>query len=205
MSSDEVRNLAELKKYLDERIGQLRKELTLLEASSHVVSDMLSKLSFRTAEQMAMATREPSVQTSRQPIPPVTTGRLGPSPLPVTSTEKEYPLKTKTGEPIGRFLVGEGLIRIIPATHLNLSQRTPPFRAFFTERILKKMQERDKELESQGIITEDEAMGYSIKLDGDNIKEVLVTNVKDEARIREVKNAVTWTFEKMLEKTVEET
>lgn len=114
-------------------------------------------------------------------------------------------MKTKTGEPIGRFIVGEGIIRIIPAAHLNLSQRTPPFRAFFTERILRKMQERDKELEDQGIITPDEGMGYSINLDGDGIKEILVTNLKDDARIREIKNAVTWTFEKMIEKTVEET
>jgi hypothetical protein len=119
--------------------------------------------------------------------------------------EKEFPLKTKTGEPIGRFIVGDGLIRIVPAPHLSLSQRTPPFRAFFTERILKKMQDRDKELEAQGIITLDEAMGYSIKLDGDGIKEIMVTNIKDDARIREIKNAVTWTFEKMIEKTVEET
>lgn len=67
------------------------------------------------------------------------------------------------------------------------------------------MQDRDKELEAQGIITPDEAMGYSIKLDGDGITEIILTNIKDDARIREIKNAVTWTFEKMIEKTVEET
>ncbi len=144
-------------------------------------------------------------------MPPVRTMAPAPQvsrPTPTVSTssmEKEFPLKTKTGEPIGRFLVGDGLIRIIPAQHLNLSQRTPPFRAFFTERILKKMQDRDKELEAQGIVNPDETMGYSIKLDGDAIVEILVTNIKDDARIREIKNAVTWTFEKMIEKTVEET
>lgn len=206
MSSDEVKNLAELKKYLDDRIGQLRKELSMLEGSSHAVSDMLSKLSFRTAEQVASPpqTREPTVPPTRMMAPSPQTSRP-PPPMPSTAAEKEFPLKTKTGEPIGRFLVGDGLIRIVPAQHLNLSQRTPPFRAFFTERILKKMQDRDRELEAQGIVTPDETMGYSIKLDGDNIVEVIVTNVKDDARIREIKNAVTWTFEKMIEKTVEET
>ncbi len=67
------------------------------------------------------------------------------------------------------------------------------------------MQDRDKELEAQGIVTPEETMGYSIKLDGDAIVEIIVTNIKDDARIREIKNAVTWTFEKMIEKTVEET
>ena len=206
MSSDEVRNLAELKKYLDDRIGQLRKELTMLEGSSHAVSDVLSKVSFRTAEQVASP-----LPPRESAAPPVRTMPSAPQvsrPPPMaqsSSMEKEFPLKTKTGEPIGRFLVGDGLIRIIPAQHLNLSQRTPPFRAFFTERILKKMQDRDKELEAQGIVNPEETMGYSIKLDGDAIVEILVNNIKDDARIREIKNAVTWTFEKMIEKTVEET
>lgn len=206
MSSDEVRNLAELKKYLDDRIGQLRRELSMLESSSHAVSDMLSKMSFRTAEQVASP-----LQPREATIPPARTMATAPQvsrPIPTapsSAMEKEFPLKTKTGEPIGRFLVGDGLIRIIPAQHLNLSQRTPPFRAFFTERILRKMQDRDKELEAQGIVNPDETMGYSMKLDGDIIVEILITNIKDDARIREIKNAITWTFEKMIEKTVEET
>lgn len=206
MSSDEVRSLAELKKYLDDRIGQLRKELSMLESSSHAVSDMLSKVSFRTAEQVAtpLPSREPTMPLVRQTTSPTQVSRQPQTPPP-SSVEKEFPLKTKTGEPIGRFLVGDGIIRIIPAPHLSLSQRTPPFRAFFTERILKKMQDRDKELEAQGIISTDETMGYSIKLDGDGIIEIIVTNIKDDARIREIKNAVTWTFEKMIEKTIEET
>lgn len=206
MSSDEVRNLAELKKYLDDRIGQLRRELSMLEGSSHAVSDMLSKMSFRTAEQVAspLPQRESAMPLVRTMAPTPQVSRPTPT-APSSSMEKEFPLKTKTGEPIGRFLVGDGLIRIIPAQHLNLSQRTPPFRAFFTERILKKMQDRDKELEAQGIVNPEETMGYSIKLDGDAIVEIIVTNIKDDARIREIKNAVTWTFEKMIEKTVEET
>ncbi len=178
----------------------------MLEVSSHAVSDMLSKMSFRTAEQVASSPqpRESAAPPARAMAasPQVSRPPLSP---PTSPMEKEFPLKTKTGEPIGRFLVGDGLVRIIPAQHLNLSQRTPPFRAFFTERILKKMQDRDRELEDQGIVTPDETMGYSIKLDGDSIVEILVTNVKDDARIREIKNAVTWTFEKMIEKTVEET
>ncbi len=206
MSSDEVRNLAELKKYLDDRIGQLRKELSMLETSSRAVSDMLGKVSFRTAEQVTspLPSRETTMSTPRPMTPPPQVSRP-PITTPSSSMEKEFPLKTKTGEPIGRFLVGDGIIRIVPAQHLSLSQRTPPFRAFFTERILKKMQDRDKELEAQGIVTPDETMGYSIKLDGDGIVEIIVTNIKDDARIREIKNAVTWTFEKMIEKTVEET
>lgn len=204
MSSDDVKNLAELKKYLDDRIVELRRELAVLESSAHVVNDMLGKISFRTAEQVATPAREPVPSGYRPPVPPQPIVRQTPPPTPA-AIEKEFQLKTKTGEPIGRFIVGENTIRIIPAQHLNLSQRTPPFRAFFTERILKKMQDRDKELEAQGIVTPDEAIGYSIKLDGDSIKEILVTNIKDDARTREIKNAVTWTFEKMIEKTVEET
>jgi hypothetical protein len=43
-------------------------------------------------------------------------------------------------------------------------------------------------------------MDYEVKTKGDVLTKIFVKNVVDERRIRELKNAVRWTFERMLEK-----
>jgi hypothetical protein len=42
---------------------------------------------------------------------------------------------------------------------------------------------------------------HEIKLDGDAIREIIVRNIEEEARIRELRSSIRWTLERMMEKT----
>ncbi len=96
--------------------------------------------------------------------------------------------------------IGEGYIRIVPAQDIELNINIPPFRQFLVEKVLEEMRRKDREAVERGELREEEALDYEIKTKGDILTEIFVKNVVDERRMRELKNAVRWTFERMLEK-----
>jgi uncharacterized membrane protein len=83
---------------------------------------------------------------------------------------------------------------------LELNVNVPPFRRFLVEKVLKDVKRKDREVAERGEVKRDEAMDYEVKTKGDVLTKIFVKNVVDERRIRELKNAVRWTFERMLEK-----
>jgi len=92
-------------------------------------------------------------------------------------------------------------MRVVPAEGLAFNVNTPPFSSFLVERVLAKMQEKDREAAERGEITPEEILSYNITRDGDIIREITIRNVTPE-RSRELKSAVLWTLEKMYEKTL---
>jgi hypothetical protein len=62
------------------------------------------------------------------------------------------------------------------------------------------MKKKDEEEVARKKKSPDEVIDYTIETDGDLIKEIIIRNVKDETRIREIRSVVRWTFERMLEK-----
>jgi len=91
-------------------------------------------------------------------------------------------------------------MRVVPAEGLAFNVNTPPFSSFLVERVLAKMQEKDREAAERGEITPEEILSYNITRDGDIIQEITIRNVTPE-RSRELKSAILWTLEKMFEKT----
>ena len=83
----------------------------------------------------------------------------------------------------------------------NFRDNIPPFRQFLIERVLLKMQEKDREAARRGEITPDKILSYSIVKEGDIIREIIIRNVSEE-RIRDLKSSIRWTLEKMYEKMV---
>jgi uncharacterized membrane protein len=71
--------------------------------------------------------------------------------------------------------------------------------AFLVERVLAKMQEKDREAASAGQIPPDRILSYEIVKDGDVIRELAIKNVGAD-RTRELKSTIRWTLEKMYEK-----
>ena len=95
-------------------------------------------------------------------------------------------------------------MRVVLAEDKSFDVNTPPFTSFFVERVLVKMQEKDREAASTGEFTPNEILSYNIARDGDLIREITIRNVRPE-RSRELKSAVRWTLEKMYEKTMMQT
>jgi hypothetical protein len=67
------------------------------------------------------------------------------------------------------------------------------------ERVLVKMQEKDREAAGTGEIAPDKILSYSIVRDGDILREITIRNIGSD-RGRELKSTIRWTLEKMHEK-----
>ncbi len=180
MSEEDVKNLAELKKDLEEKIMKIEKELTLLKTSLKLVDEALAKISFKPASKI--------IEESEEKIPEEV-------------FEEVFQIKSKSGEDLGNIYVGKNMIKIVPRQDLGLTVKTSPFQSFFIERVLEKMKKKDEEDVIRKKKSPEEVIDYKVETDGDLIKEIIIRNISDETRIREIRSVVRWTFERMLEKT----
>lgn len=212
MSVSDTKNLAELKKDLEERISKAERELNLLKLSLKVVNEALTAVSFQPAskliehpepeapkavpeQKVAVAPRIPA---EAKPLKEV----AAPTPAPAPVAEQPFPIKSKTGEDLGTMYIGKNYVRIVPRSDLVFSVRTPPFQSFFVDRVIGEMRRKDEMAADAGAKDPSSMIEYDIKLDGDNIKEIALRNIDEDARVRELRSSIRWTLERMLEKTV---
>ena len=90
-------------------------------------------------------------------------------------------------------------MQVTLAEDKNFDINIPPFTSFFVERVLAKMQEKDREDVSKGKIAPEKILSYNIKRDGNLIREITIRNLRRE-RSRELKSSIRWTLEKMYER-----
>ncbi|MBS7615461.1 hypothetical protein KEJ18_07030 [Candidatus Bathyarchaeota archaeon] len=184
MEDEQIKKVAELRELLEQRVKTMELELQGLRVLLDYINELLIEKSFKKAEEIA----KPPQVTELKP--------------PVTPTKEEariIPLKTDSGVLMANFYAEGSQIRIVPEPNMKFNVNTPPFNAFLIEKILGKMQERDKELVSQGRLVPEKALSYEIKKDNDVLQEIIIRNLTTQ-REREVRSAARWTLEKMLEK-----
>lgn len=189
---DLVKSLADLKKYLEDKLSALTAEVENLRLLIRLVDEALAKASFKPASALEVA------KEVVQQVP-----QLQPQPLQPRGLETETLILASSrmgNRLLGKMYIGEGYLRIVPAQDLELNVNIPPFRQFLVEKVLEEMRRKDREAAERGEIKEGEVMDYEVKTKGDVLTEIFVKNVVDERRIRELKNAVRWTFERMVEK-----
>lgn len=184
---EKMKKIAELRTLLEERVSKMEKELEQWRALLEFVNSTLLKEGFKKAE---------AVKPKPPPTPPPEAPLIQP---PVLEYAKTIPLKTVTGDLLADLYVTEDSMRVVLAEDKRFDINTPPFRTFLLERVLARMQEKDREAASAGEITPEEILSYNIKREGDLIKEITIQNVKPE-RVRELKSSIKWTLEKMYEK-----
>jgi len=184
---DLVKSLADLKKYLEDKLSALTAEVENLRLLIRLVDEALAKASFKPASALEVA------KEVMQQVPPLQPRGLETETLILASSRMGNRL-------LGKMYIGEGYLRIVPAQDLELNVNIPPFRQFLVEKVLEEMRKKDREAAERGEIKDDEAMDYEVKTRGDTLTEIFVRNVVDERRVRELKNAVRWTFERMVEK-----
>jgi hypothetical protein len=216
LSDAETRNLAELKKDIEERIAEAEKDLILLRTSLKLVDEALAKVSFQPASKLverkesepvaaapALRTRmEPRVVDETRPFREAQPVAPAPTvPVPSVAEEQAFPIKSKMGEDLGVFYVGRNQIRIVPHAGLSFSIKTPPFQSFFVDRVIGEMHRKDEMAVDAGAKDPSSMIEHEIKLDGDAIREIVVRNIEEEARIRELRSSIRWTLERMMEKT----
>lgn len=198
-----IKRLADLKAFIQQRVGQLEEELDKLRSIMAVVDGVLAERSFKPAEparpiQLQITPPKPST------APPTAVPTVAPAAGPSAVTPPEYrqmiPLKTSAGILLAKMYVSDNTMRVVPLEETRFSVNTPPFQAFLINRVLESMQNRDRELVKTGSLTPDKALSYKVLQDGDMVTEIIVQNYGDEKRLREIKTSLRWTLEKVYEK-----
>lgn len=183
---EKIKKLVKFKAKLEKRVEKTEVELEDLRILVDFVNEVLKEKGFRRATTVKPAVAKPPAEKV--------------SVLPPKEFENVIPLKMVTGQPLAEIYISENLMEIIPSEKRNFNVNTPPFMEFLVDRVLTKMQEKDKEEARNGRITPEEILSYNIIRDGDVLRKIIVKNVSLSRR-RELKSTVRWTLEKMYEKT----
>ncbi|MFQ5762701.1 MAG: hypothetical protein ACE5PO_06675 [Candidatus Bathyarchaeia archaeon] len=189
---EEIEQLLRSKTRVEKRITRLNAELEDLRQLLDVMNRYLAEKSFKTGDAVAA---EPQVTPSRQTAPAVEVEAEVPSP-----PEQVIPLKSTAGTLLCNLHVGKNELRIIPASGLKFRASTPPFQQFLINKVLNGMAAQDREDAVSGLISPDEILNYRVLQDGDEIKEVVVRNIRSDKRTATLRNSIRWTLEKMYEK-----
>ncbi|UCC57926.1 MAG: hypothetical protein JSW14_06075 [Candidatus Bathyarchaeum sp.] len=181
---EKIKKIAKLRALLEKRVEAMEEEMDGLKTLLSLIDSTLLKEGFKRAE----------ISKPIQPPPKEATPK--PSGL---KQKKGIPLKTITGNILAQIYIEKDSMQVALAEDKNFDINTPPFTSFLVERVLAKMQEKDREAASKGKIAPEKMLDYNIKRDGNIIREIDIRNIKP-GRSRELKSSIRWTLEKMYER-----
>jgi hypothetical protein len=179
-----IKKIAKLRSTLEKRVEAMEAELDEMKTLLSLIDTTLVKESFKRAE-----ISKPVQSPQKQETPPP----------PVVPQKRGVPLKTVTGDLLAELHTEKDSMQIVLAKDKNFDINTPPFTSFFVERVLAKMEEKDKEDAKQGKLAPENVLTFSMKQDGNIIREITLHNLRRE-RSRELKSSIRWTLEKMYER-----
>jgi len=181
---EKVKKVAEFRTLLEKRIREMETELEGMRVLLEFVDTALLERGFKRAE---------IVKPAPTPILPEAAAP------PLVEYEKSIPLKTATGDLLANLYMDEDSMRVVFAEDKDFNINTPPFMSFLVERVLVKMQEKDREDAGTGEIAPEKILSYNIVREGDVVREITIQNIRPE-RLKELKSTMRWTLEKMYEK-----
>jgi len=183
IEGEKIKKIAEVRTLLEKRVQEMKTELEGIQALLEFVNATLLEKGFKKAEIKK----------------PVSTPIIPETPPPAMEYKESIPLKTVAGDLLANLHVAKDSMQVVPAEDKEFNINTPPFMSFLVERVLAKMQEKDREAAGTGEIAPDRIISYNITRDGDTIREITIRNIESE-RLRELKSTIRWTLEKMYEK-----
>lgn len=181
---EKIKKIAKLRALLEKRVESMEEEIDGLKTLLGLIDATLLKEGFKRAE----------ISKPLQPPPKQAT----PKPS-VLKQKKGIPLKTVTGDLLAQLYIEKDSMQVAFAEDKNFDINTPPFTSFLVERVLAKMQEKDREAANKGKIAPEKILDYKIKRDGNIVREIDITNITP-GRSRELKSSIRWTLEKMYER-----
>jgi len=174
LSSKEVaiKIIAEEKKKLEEEIRKLEEELERKRVLAEALGRLLGEISFIPAKELVE--EKPAVR------------------------EVHEELFGKRGDKLADLYIGESTLRIVPVVG-KFDEGIPPLRSFLIKRVFEEMKKKDLERGK----SEEEAFNYTVVKDEEGmVKEIILKNVeiKDEKIMRNIRNSVKWTLERILDR-----
>lgn len=180
-SEDELRRNADLKLWIENKIGELQEEIDRLKEALAVVDSVLRASSFRPAAVLTSA------------------GARSETPVEAIPEIRELK-RDRGGETIAVAQVTGERVTIEPVAEITLRADTPPFKSFLLGKILAGMKSADEESASKGRLKRGEELGYRLSEKGGRISALVVENYREKERLTEILNTTAWTFSRMLEK-----
>ncbi len=193
--SEKMKAIVALKKKLENKIEKLNSERKETQATLDAVNSILLEKGFKRGD-IKRVSMIPNEATHPERV---TIDRKEKRVQRIEEAEKVIPLKTAENETLAIIYVEEQTLHILPDESKNFSVNTPPFNNFLVERVLAKMQEKDKELVRMGQLASNRMFSYNIVRENDALREIVIKNA-DSERLRELKSSIRWTLEKMYEK-----
>jgi len=178
VSNQDIQVLLKIRTELNSDVDRLKDMIARLE--DHIISldAQIARGSFVTAD--AAIPREDT------PASPVVTGE----PQTIIIMNKAGNLELGMVETI------EQTMRIIPAEHAVYDITRGAFARFFLERILGKFQQEDRHRVESGEIEWEDAFDFEVSADDNILDEMVIRNIGNDARQKEIHNALRWALEK---------
>ena len=186
-SEDELRRNADLKLWMETRIGELQEEIDRLKEALAVIDSVLRASSFKPAAALASAGPRPPVGESNE---------LTGEPIPEIRELK----KDRGGETIAVAQLTRQRLKIEPVAEVALKADTPPFKSFLLGKILSGMKSADEDSVAKGRLKKGEELRYTLSEKNGKISALVIENYREKERMTEILNTVSWTFSRMLEK-----
>ena len=186
-----MKHVADLKTYLEERIAELKEEIEALkeelelhEKAIQGVDAILAKESFKSAADLIKIPEEPKFVPISEKLP-----------KEKEEEKKEFVIKDKIGKTLGKISVFGNTISIVTEKNLKLSSKAPPFRSFFEGKIVKRMETEDEKDIQSGKLSKSEKITMNvIKDENANIENIIIQNFRKYDRMMDIVNTITWTF-----------
>jgi len=180
VSNPDVQVLLKIRTELNAEIDRLKDMIARLEEHVGELDAQIARGSFVTAD-----TTVPSRET--------------PAPSPAVETEEAQTITitNKAGNlELAIVEILEDSMRIIPAEHAVYDITRGAFARFFLERILGKFQQDDRHRVESGEIEWDDAFDFEVKAEDNILDEMIIRNIGDEAKLKDIQNALRWALEK---------
>ena len=180
MSNPDVQVLLKIRTELNAEIDRLKDMIARLEEHVGDLDAQIARGSFVTADS--------AVPSRESPVP---------SPAPETEEVQTITITNKAGNlELAMVEILEDSMRIIPAEHAVYDITRGAFASFFLDRVLGKYTEEDRHRVENGEIEWDEAFEFEMKQEDNILDEMIIRNVGDEAKQKEIQNALRWALEK---------
>ena len=176
-----TKKLAELKAYLEKRVGSQEEEIKTLRSFLEIVDNLLAERSYR-----------------RVQVP----SAILDTPNRVPRESSSQSITTMAGVHLADVFVEGHDLRIVPSQSIRFDVNAPPLRTFLLGKVLDPMKARDAEAVRKQELGPDRILSYVIDQDGNLLKQLKIVNFGDERRLNEIRNGVRWTLRKIYEKTL---
>ena len=178
MSNPDIQVLLKIRTELSDEVDRLKDTIARLEEHISSLDAQIASGSFVTAD-------------AAVPSAPPTT------PSPETDEIQTITIMNKAGDlELGMVEIVDQSMRIIPSEHAVYDITRGAFARFFLERILGKFQEEDRHRVEDGQIEWEEAFEFEMKTEDNILDEMIIRNIGDDVRQKEIQSALRWALEK---------